>query len=94
MLYAMLAACATLILVLDVPRTAHAHRLARLFRAQQEWAEMMDRHALRLSTLPLADHLPKDTCKTCPVPTAPADPDLAAVVDAEIHSRDQEWAAI
>ena len=46
MLYAMLAACATLIfvLVLAVPHAAKAHRLACLFRAQQEWAEMMDRH--------------------------------------------------
>ena len=40
----MLAACATLILVLAVPRAAEARRLARLFRAQQEWAELMDRH--------------------------------------------------
>ena len=47
MLYAMLAACATLIFVLAlaVPHGAEARRLARLFRAQQEWAEMMDRHA-------------------------------------------------
>ena len=45
MLYAMLAACATLIfvLVLAVPHAAEARRLARLFRAQEEWAEMMDR---------------------------------------------------
>ncbi len=45
MLYAMLAACATLIFVLAVPRVAEAHRLARLFRAQEEWAELMDRNA-------------------------------------------------
>ena len=47
MLYAMLAACATLIfvLVLAVPHAAEARRLARLFRAQQKWAEMTDRHA-------------------------------------------------
>ncbi len=47
MLYAMLAACATLILlilVLAAPRTPEAHRLARLFRAQQKWADLMDRH--------------------------------------------------
>ena len=44
-LYAMLAACATLILVLAVPRAAEARRLACLFRAQEEWAEMTDRHA-------------------------------------------------
>ena len=47
MLYAMLAACATLfllILVLAAPCTAEARRLARLFRAQEEWAELMDRH--------------------------------------------------
>ena len=44
MLYAMLAACAALILVLAVPHAVEARRLARLFRAQQEWAEMMDRH--------------------------------------------------
>ena len=46
MLCAMLAACATLILVLAVPRAAEARRLARLFRAQEEWAEMMDRQAM------------------------------------------------
>ena len=45
MLYAMLAACAILILVLAVPRAAEARCLARLFRAQEEWAEMTDRHA-------------------------------------------------
>jgi hypothetical protein len=47
MLHAMLAAWATLIFVLAlaVPHAAKAHRLARLFRAQQKWAEMMDRHA-------------------------------------------------
>ncbi len=46
MLCAMLAACsyATLVFVLAVPRAAKAHRLARLFRAQQKWADMMDRH--------------------------------------------------
>ena len=44
MLYLMLAACATLILVLAVPRAAEARRLARHFRAQEEWAEMMDGH--------------------------------------------------
>ena len=44
MLYAMLAACFTLILVLAVPRAAKAHHRACLFRAQQKWAEMMDRH--------------------------------------------------
>ena len=44
--YAMLTACAALIfvLVLAVPHTAKAHRLARLLRAQEEWAETMDRH--------------------------------------------------
>ena len=44
MLYAMLAACAALIFVLAVPRAAKARHLTRLFRAQQEWAELMDRH--------------------------------------------------
>jgi len=46
MLYAMLAACAILVFVLAlaVPHAARAHRRARLFRAQEEWAEMMDRH--------------------------------------------------
>ena len=29
---------------LAVPHAAKAHRLARLFRAQQKWAELMDRH--------------------------------------------------
>ena len=45
MLYAMLAACAILVFVLAlaVPHAARAHRQARLFRAQEEWAEMMDR---------------------------------------------------
>jgi hypothetical protein len=47
MLYGMLAACAVLIfdLALAVPHAAKAHRLARLFRAQQVWAEQMDRRA-------------------------------------------------
>jgi hypothetical protein len=45
MLYAMLAACASLILILAVPRAAKARRLARLFQSPEEWAEMMDRHA-------------------------------------------------
>ena len=46
MLYAMLAFCATLIFVLAlaVPHAAESRRLARLFRAQEEWAETMDRH--------------------------------------------------
>ena len=42
MLYAMLAACATLSFVLAVPHAAEARRRAHLFRAQQKWAEMMD----------------------------------------------------
>ena len=42
MLHAMLAACATLIFVLAVLRAVEARRLARLFRAKQKWAEMMD----------------------------------------------------
>jgi hypothetical protein len=46
MLYLMLAACATLILVLAVPRAAEARRLACHFRAQEEWAELMDGHTL------------------------------------------------
>ena len=40
LLYAI--AALVLILTLTVPRTAKAHRLRRLFRAQQEWADMMD----------------------------------------------------
>jgi hypothetical protein len=46
MLHVLLAACAILIfvLVLAVPHAAEARRLARLFRAQQKWAEMTDRH--------------------------------------------------
>jgi len=55
MLYAMPAAYATLILVLAVPRAAEARRLARLFRAQEEWAEMMARHAQPRRQCPLAD---------------------------------------
>ncbi len=50
----MLAACATLIFVLAVPRSAEARRLARPFRAQEEWAEMMDRHAQPRWQCPLA----------------------------------------
>ena len=51
MLYAMLAACATLIFVLAlaVPHAAEARRLARLFRAQQKWAEMTERQAMPAS---------------------------------------------
>ena len=44
MLHVLLPACAILIFVLAVPHAAKARRLARLFRAQEEWAEMMDRH--------------------------------------------------
>ena len=44
MLYAMLAVCAALIFVLPVPHAAQARRSRRLFRTQEEWAEMMDRH--------------------------------------------------
>ena len=55
MLYTMLAACATLMFVLAVPRAAKARRrLARLFRAQEEWAEMMDRHTQPRWQCPLA----------------------------------------
>ena len=50
----MFAACASLILVLAVPRAARARRLAWLFRAQGEWAEMMDRHAQPRRQCPLA----------------------------------------
>jgi len=46
MMYAMFANCSTLILVLAVPRAAEARRrLIRLFRTQEEWAEMLDRNA-------------------------------------------------
>ncbi len=43
---ALLVACATLIFTLasDVTHAAKARHLARLFRAQQKWAELMDRH--------------------------------------------------
>jgi hypothetical protein len=45
MSYAIFAACAPLLIfVLAVPHAAKAHRLTRLFRAQEKWAEMMDRH--------------------------------------------------
>ena len=42
----MLAASAALIfvLVLAVPHAAKTDRLARLFRAQQKWAELMENH--------------------------------------------------
>ena len=52
---AMLAACAALTLVvtfLAVPRAAKAHRQARLFRAQQEWAEQLDRHEWPVGSAP------------------------------------------
>jgi len=53
MLYAMLVASATLTFTLasltftlatDATRAAKARHLARLFQAQQKWAELMDRH--------------------------------------------------
>lgn len=46
MLYAMLFACATLIFTLasDVSHVAKARHLARLFRAQQKWAELTGRY--------------------------------------------------
>ncbi|MBV8077315.1 MAG: hypothetical protein JO284_12995 [Planctomycetaceae bacterium] len=46
MLYAMLVSCATLIFTLAPDHAAEARRrrLARLWRAQQAWAEQMDRH--------------------------------------------------
>jgi len=54
MLYAILAACATLVFVLAlaVSHAAKAHRLARLFRAQQEWADPIDRHDSPAETTP------------------------------------------
>jgi dihydrodipicolinate synthase/N-acetylneuraminate lyase len=42
MLYAMLAASAALIFVLVLAVPARTHRMARLFRAQQKWAETME----------------------------------------------------
>ena len=42
-LYATLAALTLVVTFLAVPRPAEARRLARLFRAQQEWAEQLDR---------------------------------------------------
>jgi len=44
MLYAMLAASAALIFVLVLAVPAKTHRLARLFRAQQKWAETIENH--------------------------------------------------
>jgi hypothetical protein len=43
---AILVTCAALvfILALDVTRAAKVRHLARLFPAQQKWAELMDRH--------------------------------------------------
>ena len=45
-MYAMLVAYATLIFTLasDISHVAKARHLARLFRAQEKWAELMDRH--------------------------------------------------
>ena len=67
MLYAMLAACATLIfvLVLAVPREAEARRLARLFRAQQKWAEMMDRPKDLSFRLTLTHKRRQGSCEPC-----------------------------
>ncbi|MBV8317009.1 MAG: hypothetical protein JOZ53_18880 [Planctomycetaceae bacterium] len=42
MLSATLVACATLILILAVPRAAETRRLARLRAAQEKWAEQLD----------------------------------------------------
>jgi hypothetical protein len=45
-MFAMLVTCAALTLVvmsLAVPRAAEARRRARLHRAQDEWAEQLDR---------------------------------------------------
>jgi hypothetical protein len=42
-LYATLAALTLVVTFLAVPRPAEARRRARLFRAQQEWAEQLDR---------------------------------------------------
>ena len=44
MLYAMLAASAALIFVLVLAVPAKTHRMARIFRAQQKWAEVMKNH--------------------------------------------------
>ncbi len=54
--YALTAAYATLIFALlaVVPRSARARRLARLFRAQQAWAELMDRESQPRQECPLA----------------------------------------
>lgn len=54
MLYA-IAASATLIVVLAVPRSARARRrLARLLRAQEVWAELIDRESQPRQECPLA----------------------------------------
>ena len=67
MLYAMLAACAALIfvLVLAVPHTAKAQRWARLFRAQQEWAEMVDRPKDLSFRLTLTHKRRQGSCEPC-----------------------------
>ncbi|MBV8268520.1 MAG: hypothetical protein JO252_19495 [Planctomycetaceae bacterium] len=44
-LYATRAALTLVVTFLAVPRPAEARRRARLFRAQQEWAELRDRRA-------------------------------------------------
>ena len=51
MLYA---ACAALIFVLVLAVPAKIHRLARLFRAQEVWAELMDRESQPRQKCPLA----------------------------------------
>ena len=47
-LFVAIAPCGlSLMVLLAVPHAAEGRRLARLFRAQQEWAEQMDRCAAR-----------------------------------------------
>ena len=56
MLYAMLAASAVLIFVLVLVVPAKTHRLARLFRAQEVWAELMDRESQPCQKCPLGTY--------------------------------------
>ena len=54
MLLVAIAVCGPgLIVLVARPRAAVARRLARLFRAQQEWAEQMDRRAEQSQPNPL-----------------------------------------
>ncbi len=77
MLYA-IAASATLILVMAVPRSAAKarRRLARLWRAREAWAEQMDRESQSRPQSPLVGSWrgPRKEDETPPLSCAPRGP--------------------